>query len=110
MFITQRALYCILSGLSLTLLSPASEAAVGSDCTLNGVPLYGKVKVVENFADFDVEVVSSFPDLKVQKVTSFPDRCGRWQFVTSFPDFTVRFVNSFPDLKIQYVSSFPGVR
>jgi hypothetical protein len=79
------------------------------DCTCNGVPLYGNVKIVESFADFDVKVVTSFEDLDVKVVESFPDECGKWKFVTSFPDFTVRFVESFPDFTIKYVTSFPGV-
>jgi hypothetical protein len=78
------------------------------DCSCKNIALYGKVKVVDSFADIKVQVVSSFPDLKVQVVSSFPDRCGKWQFVDSFPDFTIQFVESFPDLKIQFVESFPG--
>jgi hypothetical protein len=85
------------------------SASISSDCTWNGIKLYGKVKVVQSFADIEVKVVSSFPDLKVKKVRSFADRCGLWTFVESFPDFTVKFVNSFPDLKIKYVDSFPGL-
>ena len=83
-------------------------ACNGTDCTYKGIKLYGRVKVVDSFADIKVQVVNSFPDLKVQRVTSFPDSCGKWQFVDSFPDFTIQYVNSFPDLKIQFVSSFPG--
>lgn len=79
------------------------------DCRLKGIPLHGKVKVVQSFADFKVKVVQSFPDLKVKKVSSFPDNCGEWQFVESFPDFTVQFVESFPDFTIQFVESFPGM-
>ena len=75
-----------------------------------GQKLYGKVKVVRNFADFKVKRVSNFPDLKVKRVKNFPDRCGEWQFVDNFPDFTVQFVDNFPDFTIQYVNSFPGER
>ena len=84
-------------------------ADIDDSCTLNGVPLHGKVKFVDSFPDFKVKVVSSFPDLKVKHVTSFPDDCGEWQIVDSFPDFTVQFVDSFPDFTIKYVDSFPGV-
>lgn len=84
-------------------------ADIDDSCTLNGVPLHGKVKFVDSFPDFKVKVVSSFPDLKVKHVTSFPDDCGEWQIVDSFPDFTVKFVDSFPDFTIKYVDSFPGV-
>ena len=78
-------------------------------CSWNGVPLYGRVQIVENFADLKVQEVDSFPDLKVQHVTSFPLKCGEWQLVDSFPDFKIQIVDSFPDLKVQYVDSFPGL-
>lgn len=88
----------------------ASGACAGeiSDCMCKGQKLYGRVKVVRNFADFKVKRVRSFPDLKVQRVRNFPDGCGEWQFVDNFPDFTVEFVEDFPDFTIQYVNSFPG--
>tara|TARA_Y100001954_G_scaffold89344_1_gene97885 strand:+ start:8908 stop:9225 length:318 start_codon:yes stop_codon:yes gene_type:complete len=85
------------------------KAEVDSGCTWKGIPLFGKVKVVNSFPDILVEEVNSFPDLKVKKVNSFANSCGEWVFVESFPDFTVKFVNSFPDIKIKYVNSFPGI-
>ena len=69
---------------------------VGADCTLKSKQLYGDVKVVTSFPDFDVKRVESFADLHVKVVESFPDACGRWRFVESFPDFTIRYVDSFP--------------
>ena len=83
---------------------------VRCDCTLNGIPLYGKVEITTSpFADFDIEVVSAFADLDVQKVTSFANECGEWEIVTSFGDFTVREVESFGDFQVRYVNSFPGL-
>ena len=82
---------------------------IGKDCTRKGKKLFGKVKVVESFADLKVKVVQSSPDLKVKFVESFPDACGKWQMVESFPDLKIKFVESFPDLEIQMVESFPGV-
>ena len=79
-------------------------------CSINGIKLAGKVKVVKSFADFKVKVVSSFPDIEVKKVGSFPDDCGEWKFVDSFPDFTIQYVDSFPDFSIRMVDSFPGVK
>lgn len=79
-----------------------------SSCSYNGIPLYGKVKVVNSFPDIKVKVVSSFEDLDVQQVNAFADKCGKWQFVDSFPDFKVQFVDSFPDITIKFVQSFPG--
>lgn len=89
--------------------APAWAGGVSGDCSWNGIPLYGNVKVVDSFPDIKVKIVSSFPDLKVKEVNSFPDSCGKWRFVDSFPDFRVKFVNSFPDIKIKYVESFPGL-
>ena len=82
---------------------------VSSNCTLNGIKLYGKVKVVNNFEDFKVKQVTSFEDLRVNKVTSFPDACGRWQFVDSFEDFKIKYVDNFEDFKIKFVDSFEGI-
>lgn len=79
-------------------------------CTYKGVPLHGRVKMVNSFADFKVRVVQSFPDLNVKVVNSFPDHCGEWMFVESFPDFTIQYVNSFADFDIKFVNSFPGVQ
>lgn len=86
-----------------------AEDPIDDDCRCEGIPLYGKVKVVEAFADFKVKIVGSFPDLKVRTVSAFADECGEWQFVESFPDFTVQFVESFPDFTIQFVENFPGL-
>ncbi len=80
-----------------------------SSCSYNGIPLYGKVKFVDSFADIKVQYVSSFADLKVKFVDAFPTSCGKWQKVDSFPDFTVQIVSSFPDIKVQEVSAFPGL-
>lgn len=105
----RRSLILILSVLLLPLMAGEKDF-VSADCKFRGIPLYGKVKVVERGADFKVKIVSSFPDLKVKLVESFPDKCGKWKFVESFPDFTVQFVESFPDFTIKYVESFPGIK
>ena len=80
------------------------------NCTCKGIPLMGKVKIVNAFHDFKVKIVNAFPDLKVKTVTAFPDKCGKWQFVESFPDFTIQFVEAFPDFTIQFVENFPGTK
>jgi hypothetical protein len=100
--------------LSLTILvwlgvGSVHAAKVGSNCTLKGKQLWGKVKIVDSFPDIKIQIVKSFPDLKVKKVTSHPDGCGEWKFVKSFPDIKVQIVTSFPDIKVKYVTSFPGV-
>jgi len=77
-------------------------------CTFDGIPMWGRVQVVDFFPDVTVQVVDFFPDLRVQVVDFFPYSCGRWQQVDFFPDFTVQIVDFFPDLRIQYVNFFPG--
>ena len=80
-----------------------------SDCTCKGIPLKGKVKIVNSYADFKVKVEhNSWYDLKVKVVTHFPDGCGKWQFVDSYPDFTIQFVDSYYDFTIKFDDHFPG--
>ncbi len=89
----------------------ASEKGINKKaCTCNGIPLKGKVKIVNDFADFKVKVVTSFPDIEIKTVNSFPDHCGKWQFVENSPDFTIQFVESFPDIKIKFTEAFPGMK
>lgn len=87
----------------------ATETTLVEKCKFNNIPLYGKVKFVESFADIKIKFVESFPDIKVKFVSSFPNECGKWQVVESFPDFTVQIVESFPDIKVKSVDSFPGI-
>jgi hypothetical protein len=87
----------------------ASDEKVSKACTFKGIPLQGKVQIVNSFPDIKVQRVQSFPDLKVEWVKSFPDKCGKWERVESFPDFKIQYVESFPDLKIQSVTVFPGI-
>ena len=79
-------------------------------CSCEKIPLYGKVKVVDSYPDFEVKIVESYPDLEVKIVESNASGCGEWEFVESNPDFTVKFVESYPDFTIKYVESYPGVR
>lgn len=57
---------------SVAFSAPGAYAGGVSDCMCKGQKLYGKVKVVRNFADFKVKRVSNFPDLKVKRVKIFP--------------------------------------
>lgn len=84
-------------------------AEIAPDCTYNGIALHGRVKVVEAFADIDVQVVDFLPDLRVQTVSYWPTECGQWQFVDVMPDFTIRFVSALPDVRIQFVDFWPGL-
>lgn len=94
--------------LSTSLLAQSKNKINFDDCTFNGLKLYGKVKIVENFPDIKVQIVDAFPDIEIQIVESFPKKCGQWKFVDSFPDLKVKIVNSFPDIKIKFVENFPG--
>lgn len=73
---------------------------------------YGKVRVVNSYADYKVRVVTSFPDLQVEKVNAYADSPGKWQFVDAYEDFTVEFVNAFEDFTIEWVdhvsTSYPA--
>lgn len=84
---------------------------ITQDCTYNGIPLYGTVKVVKNgFADFKVKVVNSFANLNVKKVHSFANSCGEWKIIEQdSADFTIQFVNAFEDFSIKFVDSFAGL-
>ncbi len=91
----------------MTAARPAG-AKITKTCTLNGKKLYGKVKVVQNFADFKVKTVR----------TSSISRCSssrtsrRLRQVAAgreLPDFTIQYVENFPDFQIKNVEHFPGV-
>ena len=99
--------------LSAVIVFAAAGSALANPITrdgyFNGIPLWGKVRVVDAFPDIKVQVVDAFPDLKVQIVEAFPDSLGKWQFVKSGEDFKIQFVKAFPDIKIKFVNAFPGL-
>jgi hypothetical protein len=82
--------------------------AIKCDCTLHGIPLYGKYRVVTFNEDFKIRE-TTFPDLRVQKVDFNPTSCGKWQEVTFNEDFTVRVVTFNEDIAIEYTTFNPGV-
>ena len=102
--------FIILLFSAVLLSSMASGDCITKDGYFRGKRVYGRVKVVDHFADFKVKVSESMlVDMDVKVVTSFPDSPGEWEFVESHADFTVQFVESFEDFSIRYVSSFPKV-
>lgn len=103
-----KLLICII--LFFILLGFTSSQKIASDCTCEGIKLYGNVKIVDSFEDFRVEFVDSFEDLDVQFVDAFPDECGKWRLVETFPDFTIKIVDAFPDFTIRKVEAFPGIK
>ena len=78
--------------------SGSSSSSKLGGCMFKGKKLYGKVQIVDYFADIKVQVVDYFPDLKVQKVDYFANSCGKWQFVDYFADIKIQFVDYFPGL------------
>lgn len=80
-----------------------------NECQFKGIPLYGKVQIVDAFPDIKVQVVDAFPDIKVKWVDHFADECGKWEEVDVFPDFKIQYVDAFPDIKVKWVDHFPGV-
>jgi len=103
----------VLSMAFMVLLKPepmiAGESLNKEDCSFNGIKLYGKVQVVQNFPDIKVKIDNTWADIKVKMVDNFPDSCGEWQMVEHFPDFKVQFVDTFEDIKIKYVENWPGI-
>ena len=70
--------------------------------------IFGRIQLVETFADYRVEVVDAFADLRVKKVDASADGSGLWHLVDAFPDFRIQIVSVFGDFRIQWVDSFPG--
>jgi hypothetical protein len=82
-------------------------APVLSECNFRGIPLHGKVCVVDIGEDFKIRIVDIGEDLRV-KATEFPDECGEWQFVEIGEDFKIRYVEIGEDFKIRF-TDFPGL-
>ena len=93
----------------LAIVPVAAAGEIKSDCTYNGIPLYGRVKVVDFMPDFLVQKVDFMPDLRVKETSFLPTNCGEWEFVDSMPDFTIQYVDFFPDFTIQMVDFMPGL-
>ncbi len=79
-------------------------------CSLGGIELFGRVRIVERGGDVRVKMVEHFADLKVDPFSNFPRSCGEWQFVERREDFTIRFVEDNADIEIELVRAFPGMR
>lgn len=73
-------------------------------------PLYGKVKIVDNFEDIKVKIVDCFEDVDIKIVDCFEDRCGKVKIVDCFEDVKVKIVDNFEDIKIKLVDNFEGVK
>lgn len=84
------------------------ELCQAAGATPSKCSLFGKIQIVDAFADVKIQKVSAFADIKVKWVDAFADGPGEWQKVEAFPDYKVQFVDAFGDFKIQEVDAFPG--
>ena len=102
-------LFCLvlLSAFTFSATNPIDK----KECTYNGIPLWGEVKVSDhkNLADFKIKIDNAFPDIVVN-FDNIPQKCGEWRLVTYGEDFSVYFVTAFQDFSISISDSFPGVR
>ncbi len=86
-----------------------AENPISDSCTFNGVPLYGKVKIVDIGETFKVRVVDIGEDIKIRESNFNETTCGVWQFVTIGEDFSIRFVTIGEDFTIRFVNLDNGV-
>ncbi|MFB6258885.1 MAG: hypothetical protein ABEH38_09340 [Flavobacteriales bacterium] len=70
--------------------------------------VYGKIKFVENFADFEVKFVEHHADLEVKYVDNFADESGEWQIVQFHEDYRIKPVRHHEDFTVKVVENFPG--
>jgi len=85
------------------------DKPIDKDCKCKGIPLYGKVKIIDINPDFKVQVVERNPDLNIIFVDRNPNRCGEWQIVDRAADFTVKVVDRAADFTIKIVDISPGL-
>jgi hypothetical protein len=94
--------------------SSSSNPIDRETCTCKGKRLYGKVKVVDVFADFKVEVVKTGCEANLWVKEIEPGyscySCGEWQFVETGEDFTVQFVETHGDFRITFVEIGSGIQ
>ncbi len=102
---------CLLTFLTITVCAGAGTIENSSrekrERLSKAAKCYGKIQVVNAFADYKVKIVTAFPDLRVE-VTPFPDGVGKWQFVNAFPDYKIELVEAFEDFAVEF-SPFPGL-
>lgn len=105
--------YTVISGMIILVLCLMSfkttDSPVTKDCKCKNIPLWGRVKVVNSLATFQVQVVTSLQDIEIKIVPSLPSSCGEWQFVDGLEDFSIEYVDALPDFTIRFVDALPGV-
>lgn len=70
--------------------------------------VYGKIKFVDNFADYQVKMVEHHEDLRVEYVDNFADEPGKWEVVEHHEDFSIEVVEHHEDFSVKVVDNFPG--
>jgi hypothetical protein len=89
---------------------PAPRSVRGwNGCAFNGVPMFGRVKVVSAGAQFQVRVVKSNAVLKVKGVNTRPQACGEWQFVSTGALFSVQVVRAGGDFTVSFGARQSGL-
>lgn len=78
-------------------------------CSFNGVPMFGRVKVVSVGARFKIRIVGGKAALRVKGVPKLAKKCGEWQFVSATPAFTVQIVRAGEDFTVSLGTGHPGV-
>jgi hypothetical protein len=91
-------------------LKPLPQSLRGwTGCAFNGVPMYGRVKVVSAGAQFQIRVVKSNATLKVKGVNARPEACGEWQFVSTGAAFSVQVVRAGGDFTVSFGARQSGL-
>ena len=98
----KRFLMLLLCAVPLFCQAAGSDVVIDKEnCTITKdgetFPLYGRVKIVDDFADVRVEIVDDFAD-----------SCGRITIVDDFADIRVEIVEDFADIRVKLVDSFVG--
>ena len=100
----------VTTGIPTASVAQTTPVQPAEECSIAGIEMFGRVRIVERGGDIRVKMVEHFPELRVDPFSSFPRKCGEWQFVERREDFTIRFVEDNADIEIELVRAFPGMR
>ena len=68
----------------------------------------GTFKVVEDYADFEVQVVNDYADAEIRIVDSYPG-CCEFERVEDYPNITVKLVDCYADFTVKIVNDYPYI-
>lgn len=68
----------------------------------------GTFKVVDNYADFEVQVVDNYADAEIKIVDQYPD-CCEFKRVNNYPDVTIKLVDRYADFTVKIVKEYPYI-